>query len=95
MYPAVACAVVHCRVATIPPEVFLVAATALASLVSLPDILQHGSLYPPMANIRATSLKVASKVAEWFYAKGLANLKPEPSDKEQFLASKLYEPAYV
>ncbi len=95
VYPAVACAVVHCRATTVPPEVFLVAATALAGLVSLPDILQHGTLYPPMANIRATSLKVAAKVAEWLYAKGLAHVKPEPADKEQFLASKLYEPAYV
>ena len=93
IFPAVAAAVVACEVHTIPDEVFLVAAEALASLVT-PSDRQQGALYPPLQSIRATSHSVSVRVAEWFFAKRLAHVNPEPSDKAQFLKYKQYEALY-
>ena len=93
IFPAVAAAIVMCRVYTVPEEVFLVSAEALAAQL-LPADRESGALYPPLESIRATSLSVAARVAEWFFSKKLAHAKPEPADKVQFVQSKLYEASY-
>ena len=94
IFPAVAFAVVCCRVYTIPDEVFLVAAETLAQLTSPADF-DNGALYPPLDSIRDTSLQIAVKVAEFLYSKGLAHAMPEPTDKMTFLKSKLYDASYA
>jgi malate dehydrogenase (oxaloacetate-decarboxylating)(NADP+) len=93
IFPGVALAVMACGVHEIKNEVFLVAAKALADLVSKKDF-DEGRVYPPIETINETSLRIASKVAQWFYAEGFANHRPEPDDKYLFLKGKLYDATY-
>lgn len=58
------------------------------------DDLKKGSLYPPLEMIRDCSLKIAAKVMEYSYEKGLASVRPEPVDKEQFIQSQTYDLSY-
>ncbi|KAH9511735.1 NADP-dependent malic enzyme [Dermatophagoides farinae] len=58
-----------------------------------PD-LDIGSVYPPLDNINEVSLRLATRVAEWLYNKGYANVRPEPDDKYIFLKSRLYDALY-
>ncbi len=93
IFPGVALAVMACGVHEIRNEVFLVAAKALADLVSKKDF-EEGRVYPPLETINETSLRIASKVAQWFYAEGFATHRPEPDDKYLFLKGKLYDATY-
>ncbi|KAI2796248.1 NADP-dependent malic enzyme [Blomia tropicalis] len=91
IFPAIAAATIHCKVNHIPNHVFLVAAKALAEQVT-EDELVRGSLFPSLISIRETSLRIATRVAEWFYVQKLSNLQPEPLDKYHFLKDKMYNP---
>nr|XP_027200041.1 NADP-dependent malic enzyme-like isoform X2 [Dermatophagoides pteronyssinus] len=93
IFPGVALAIMACQVHEIVDEVFLVAANALAEQVSKED-LNIGSVYPSLDNINEVSLLLAARVAEWFFNKGYANVRPEPDDKYLFLKSRLYDALY-
>lgn len=93
IFPGVALAVVCFGIKVIPEEMFLISAQALAALVTEED-LDSGSLYPPLNTIQNCSNKIAVKVAEYAYEKGLATLFPEPADKEEFIKSQLYDFRY-
>lgn len=93
IFPGIALAVIAAHVHTIPNEVFLVAARALSEEVSAADIAR-GSVYPALERITESSLKIATKVCEWFFAQGLAQNRPEPEDKYQFLTEHLYDASY-
>ena len=82
-----------CGVNEIKDEVFLVAAKALAECVRQSDF-DEGRVYPPLETINETSLRLAAKVAQWFYTEGYASHRPEPQDKYLFLKSKLYDATY-
>ena len=47
--------------------------------------LSVGRLYPPLANIREISVKIAKKVAEEAYEAGTASTYPEPEVQEIIL----------
>ena len=47
--------------------------------------LSVGRLYPPLANIREISVKIAKKVAEEAYEAGTASTYPEPEVQELIL----------
>ena len=74
-------------------SVFLSAAEALSEMVT-DDDLGVGRLYPPLANIREISVKIATKVAEEAYQGGTASTYPEPEDKEALVRSYLYDYNY-
>lgn len=93
IFPGVALAVMACGVNEIKEEVFLVAAKALADLVSKKDF-EEGRVYPHLDTINETSLRLAAKVAQWFYTEGYATHRPEPEDKYLFLKGKLYDATY-
>jgi len=93
IFPGVALAVMACGVHEIREEVFLVAAKALADLVSKQDF-DEGRVYPPLDNINEASLRIAAKVAQWFYTEGFDSHRPEPDDKYLFLKGKLYDATY-
>ncbi|MBX3354505.1 MAG: NAD-dependent malic enzyme [Phycisphaeraceae bacterium] len=71
IYPAVGLAVYATVAARVTDEMFLRAAEALAAQVSAED-LAVGLIYPPIAEIRRTSVNVAVEVAKLIIERGLA-----------------------
>ncbi|XP_021941862.1 NADP-dependent malic enzyme-like [Zootermopsis nevadensis] len=74
IFPGVALGVICTGIRHISDEIFLIAAQALAALVSEED-LDRGSLYPPLNTIQKCSLKIAVKVAEYAYEHGKLHVK--------------------
>jgi len=62
-------AIITAGIRTVGQDVFLVAAQALAALVTDQD-LDNGTLYPPLQSIQDVSLHIATVVAEYAYRKG-------------------------
>jgi len=90
IFPGVATGVICTGIHHIQDDLFLMAAKALADMVTEED-LKSGRLYPPLADIRKCSLKIATYIAEHAYVKGLASTYPEPKDKQQFIIDQLYD----
>jgi malic enzyme len=67
---------------------------SLAGLVTKAD-LEVGRVYPPLTEIRPTSLKIAAHVAQFAYETGLAYRQPEPLDKSAYIQSLLYSTDYA
>lgn len=65
-----ALAVICGGVRTIGDEIFLMAAEALADIVNEED-LNKGSLYPPLSTIQDCSVKIATRILEDAYKKGM------------------------
>ena len=70
----------------------MAAAQSLAHDVTDTDLAQ-GSLYPPLADIRAVSAHIAAAVARVAYDRKLAG-GPAPADLLAFVKSRMYEPRY-
>jgi len=92
IFPGVALGAIACRARTFTDEMFLVAARALADMVSVDEIAE-GRLYPPLARIREISAGIATAVAELGYQRGLAG-RERPADLAAFIRTQMYEPAY-
>jgi malate dehydrogenase (oxaloacetate-decarboxylating)(NADP+) len=73
-------------------EMFMAAAQSLAHDVTDTDLAQ-GSLYPPLADIRAVSAHIAAAVARVAYDRKLA-AGTAPADLLAFVKSRMYEPRY-
>lgn len=93
IFPGVALGVIACGTHHIPPGVFLEAAKVLGGMVRDED-LAKGSLYPPLANIRDCSTKIALRIVEYAYRHGLASEYPEPEDKLALIKSQQYNFGY-
>lgn len=93
IFPGVALGVICAGSLTIPEDVFIVSAKTLAELVNEED-LAKGSLYPPLETIQNCSIKIAAKVMEYSYEKGIASVTPEPKDHETFIKAQMYDLAY-
>ncbi|GAB6033093.1 NADP-dependent malic enzyme [Chamberlinius hualienensis] len=93
IFPGVALAVVACEINHISDRLFLLAAEALADLVT-ESHLSEGRVYPPLDTIRDCSIYIATKVAEYAYANKLASYYPEPKDKKEFIISHMYDYNY-
>lgn len=89
IFPGVALGVIATGTHHIPEDMFLIAAETIAKHVSDEDI-QKGSLYPPLSLIRECSFDIAIGISKYAYAKGLASLYPEPSDKKSWLKEHIY-----
>lgn len=72
IFPGVALGVICAGASTIPEEVFLISAEALAEMVTDED-LAIGSLYPPLTTIKDCSIKIAAKVMNYSYRNGKAD----------------------
>jgi malate dehydrogenase (oxaloacetate-decarboxylating)(NADP+) len=90
VFPGIGLGAVACRARTLPDELFLVAAHALADLVKQTD-LDQGSLYPSLREIRKISLAIAVKVATKAHAMGLAR-QPRPKNMRRTIAAMMYQP---
>ncbi|KAG9349633.1 hypothetical protein JZ751_028081, partial [Albula glossodonta] len=86
VFPGVALGVIACGVRHISDEVFLTTAEAIADMVTEENLVE-GRLYPPLSNIREVSFKIAVKLVDYAYKKGIASWYPEPKDKEAFGAN--------
>ena len=56
--------------------------------------LEMGSLYPPLETIQQCSIKIAEKVVEYAYEKGLATFRPKPKDTVSFIKAQMYDVSY-
>jgi len=92
IFPGVGLGLIAARASTVPDSVFLVAARALADAVGDAD-LQRGSLYPPLADIRAVSLNIATAVAQHAWDMGLTEAT-RPADIRAFIGAAMYDPRY-
>jgi malate dehydrogenase (oxaloacetate-decarboxylating)(NADP+) len=90
VFPGIGLGAVACRARTLPDELFLAAARALAGLVRESD-LEQGSLYPPLAAIRKISLTIAVSVATKAYALNLARER-RPRSVRRSVTALMYRP---
>lgn len=65
----------------------------LAKQVSDEDLAQ-GRVFPPLWTIKEVSLEIAVNVSEFAYAAGIANHRPEPKDKREYILKHWYSPTY-
>jgi malate dehydrogenase (oxaloacetate-decarboxylating)(NADP+) len=90
VFPGIGLGAIACGARTLPDEIFLVAARALAALVRNAD-LDEGALYPPLRDIRKISLAIATSVATKAYETGLARRK-RPADVRRAIEGMMYRP---
>jgi malate dehydrogenase (oxaloacetate-decarboxylating)(NADP+) len=92
IFPAVGLATYAARPRRITDECFIVAAEATADQVG-PDLRAKGMLFPSQADILATEVTTASRVAEFMFEKGLAQVE-RPRDIRAWIEGQLYKPQY-
>jgi malate dehydrogenase (oxaloacetate-decarboxylating)(NADP+) len=92
IFPAMGLAVFAAKAKRITDEMFIAAAYALASQVS-DEELEKGSVFPSMKNIMEVEIKIATKIAQYIFENGLAEVR-RPQNIESFLRSKMYSPGY-
>jgi malate dehydrogenase (oxaloacetate-decarboxylating)(NADP+) len=90
VFPGIGLGAVVCRARTLPDELFLEAAHALATMVRQED-LDAGALYPPLATIRKISVAIAVRVARKAYAMNLAREK-RPRNLRRAVEAMMYRP---
>ena len=90
VFPGIGLGAIACEAKTLPDELFLTAARTLASLVRRRD-LEEGALYPPLANIRALSVAIATAVATKAYAMKIARRRL-PKNVRRSIEALVYEP---
>lgn len=93
IFPGVALGVIAAGVSTIPEDIFLISAKALAELVTDND-LNQGSLYPPLETIQNCSIEIAEKVMDYAYENGLATVRPKPQNTREFIKAQMFETSY-
>ncbi len=91
-FPGVGLAAIASRATEITDQMFAVAATTLASLVTA-DRVAQGALYPPITDLRRVSRAVATAVATQARQDGLARLAPG-DDIEKTVAAAMWDPSY-
>ena len=92
IFPGVGLGAIAVRARRVTDEMFLAAAKQLADEVTKSD-LDQGSLYPPLAQVREVSSKIATAVAEVAYAQGHAAVE-RPADLHAHVRSCMYDPRY-
>lgn len=92
IFPAMGLAILAANPTSIPDEAFIVAARALAALVRAEDF-ELGLIYPPMKNIRESSMHVAAAVTQYFHDVGLAR-EPLPDDVDAHVRAMAWKPIY-
>jgi malate dehydrogenase (oxaloacetate-decarboxylating)(NADP+) len=92
IFPGLGLGAIVSRAQRITTSMFLAAAKALADQVSEADLAQ-GSLYPPLANIREVSARIAADVAEVAFRSELAGIS-RPADLLAYVRAQMYDPHY-
>jgi malate dehydrogenase (oxaloacetate-decarboxylating)(NADP+) len=92
IFPAVGLATYVARPRRLTDECFIVAAEASADQVG-PDLRDKGMLFPSQSNILETEVTTASRVAEFMFDRGLAQVE-RPRDIRAWIEGQLYRPQY-
>jgi malate dehydrogenase (oxaloacetate-decarboxylating)(NADP+) len=92
IFPAVGMAVYATEATRVTDPMFIVAAKAVAELVT-DESLAKGLIYPPQSDIFEASLHVACRVAEYVFDNGLAQVE-RPADIEADIRAKTFRPVY-
>jgi malate dehydrogenase (oxaloacetate-decarboxylating)(NADP+) len=92
IFPAIGLATYVARPRRITDECFIAAAAASADQVG-PDLRAKGMLFPSQANILETEVTTATRVAEFMFEKGLAQVE-RPRDIRAWIEGQLYKPQY-
>jgi malate dehydrogenase (oxaloacetate-decarboxylating)(NADP+) len=92
IFPAIGLATYVARPRRITDECFIVAAEASADQVG-PILREKGMLFPSQANILETEVTTATRVAEFMFDKGLAQVE-RPRDIRGWIEGQLYKPEY-
>jgi malate dehydrogenase (oxaloacetate-decarboxylating)(NADP+) len=92
VFPAIGLATYVARPRRITDECFIVAAQATADQVG-PALRAKGMLFPGQANILETEVTTATRVAEFMFEKGLAQVE-RPRDIRAWIEGQLYRPQY-
>ena len=92
IYPAVGLATYVARPRRITDACFIVAAQASADQVG-PDLRAKGMLFPSQADILETEVTTATRVAEYMFEQGLAQVE-RPHDIRAWIEAQLYKPQY-
>jgi malate dehydrogenase (oxaloacetate-decarboxylating)(NADP+) len=92
IFPAVGLATYAARPRRITDECFIVAAQASADQIS-PDLRAKGMLFPGQDNILETEITTATRVAEFMFDEGLAQVE-RPRDIRSWIERHLYKPQY-
>jgi malate dehydrogenase (oxaloacetate-decarboxylating)(NADP+) len=92
VFPAVGMAVFATGARRVTDEMFIAAARGVAEQVTPSDIAV-GLVYPPVSGILETELRVAARVAEVIFDRGLARVE-RPEDVLDFIRAQAYAPRY-
>ena len=92
IYPAIGLATYVARPKRLTDECFIVAAQATADQVDA-DLREKGRLYPRQSNILETEVTTATRIAEFMFDKGLAQVE-RPHDIRAWIEGQLYKPQY-
>lgn len=92
IFPGIGLGALTAKVSTIPDSLFISAAKALSAQVTENDF-QSGSLFPPLKQIKAVTIKVASAVASEAFTLGIANVT-KPKILESTIHKNMYTPEY-
>jgi len=96
IFPGVGLGIVACKAKRVTDEMFLAAASTLASMVKEADLAQ-GSIYPPLSQMRDVSAAIAAAVVDVAVKRGYATV-PVPADRLAFVRGQMYDahyPAYA
>jgi malate dehydrogenase (oxaloacetate-decarboxylating)(NADP+) len=93
IFPAIGLATYVARPRRITDELFIVAAEASADQVG-PILREKGMLFPSQANILETEVTTATRIAEFMFDEGLAQVE-RPGDIRAWIEGQLYKPEYL
>jgi len=92
IFPAMGLAIYATEAKKVTDKMFIIAAEALASQVTK-EHFEKGLIYPPINTILEVSVNIAIRIADEIFDSGLAGIE-RPSNLEQFIRSKMYQPVY-
>jgi malate dehydrogenase (oxaloacetate-decarboxylating)(NADP+) len=90
VFPGIGLGAIACRARTLPDVLFLTAARTLAKLVRADD-LEHGTIYPPLRDIRKISLAIAVSIATNAYEMGIGRRR-RPANIRRSVEAMMYRP---
>ncbi|MEO8451240.1 MAG: NAD-dependent malic enzyme [Gemmatimonadota bacterium] len=92
VFPGIGLGAIAAGARRVTTAMFLAAADSLGTFVG-PDLLEQGTLYPPLEAIREVSARIAEAVLRVVEAEGLAGA-PIAADPAVMVRSHMYDPVY-